>query len=135
MKKPALILCAAVLCCGCHSLLSSQANENKLSENSARAMAHSMKGWELYSWPAGDGWKFALLPGTNRLKNAGEITAGPAVYGAEQLKAQIKTLARGEQILWNLRNMEGFSMPPQDTVSDLSDYCKDKGIDLSVLNW
>ena len=35
----------------------------------------SMKGWELYSWQSSDGWYFALVEGTNRLKTFEEISA------------------------------------------------------------
>jgi len=41
----------------------------------ATPLSHSAKGYELYSWQANDQWHFALVPGTNRVKSRGEITA------------------------------------------------------------
>ncbi len=38
----------------------------------------SMKGWELYSWPSTiqgcDDWNYAILTGTNRIKQYTEVT-------------------------------------------------------------
>lgn len=38
-------------------------------------LPHSPKGYELYSWQAGDEWRFTLITGTNRLKRYEEIVS------------------------------------------------------------
>jgi hypothetical protein len=45
-------------------------------DKAASALPRSMKGYELYSWREGDGWRFGLITGTNRSKTCAEITGG-----------------------------------------------------------
>lgn len=62
--------------------------------------AHSMKGWEVYSWPNGDTWNFSLLPGTNRLKSYAEVMEGPfRVTGVEALEELFSNLPAEEELI------------------------------------
>jgi hypothetical protein len=48
---------------------------------------HSMKGWELYSWPNGNDWNYSILVGTNRTKSYSEVTKNKiVVFGIDSLK-------------------------------------------------
>lgn len=60
----------------------------------------SMKGWELYSWPASDahGVKYALLVGTNRNKTDVEIHAHPLALG--EVEQKLGELAAGQEVFW-----------------------------------
>ena len=61
------------------------------------SISHSMKGWELYSWPNKDTWNFALVTGTNRLKSYNEIMNSPLrVTGLTELKELLSCLPSGE---------------------------------------
>jgi len=136
MKKETFATVAlCLLCAGCQFTPSAGMPKNILNENSARTMSRSMKGWELYSWQSGASWKFVLTEGTNRLKNHDELMALPAATGVEEIKKQLMSLARGEQVFWNLRQIKGFDMPPEDTVKEISKYCKTRGIELNAIDW
>jgi len=37
--------------------------------------SHSMKGWELYSWPIDLKWKYSILIGTNALKTLEQVVS------------------------------------------------------------
>ncbi|MDD2773637.1 MAG: hypothetical protein PHP45_08065 [Elusimicrobiales bacterium] len=130
---------AALALCGCQSAGTSVAfksMKSSLSEDSAIGMSRSMKGYELYSWKAGEEWKFALLEGTNRLKTYGEITASPnAAIGADGATVQLSALASGEQIFWNLRRIEGFSLPTDEIIAKITAYCQKRGLLLEIINW
>jgi len=62
---------------------------------------HSMKGWELYSWPNGNDWNYALLPGTNRLKSYDEVVNSPfRVTGITLLEKMLLKLPAEESVIW-----------------------------------
>jgi len=58
----------------------------------------SMKGWELYSWPAGHDVKYALVAGTNRTKTDVEIHAHPLALG--EVEQKLGDLAAGQEVFW-----------------------------------
>lgn len=71
----------------------------------------SVKGYELYSWRAGDGWHFTLITGTNRHKNLEEIVSEErvsaengwvkiTVQDIQSLKLILGRLPGSEQIFW-----------------------------------
>jgi hypothetical protein len=61
----------------------------------------SLKGWELYARPdpAGKGWTFGLLRGTNRLKTAEEVADSLTLEGTKELGKELSRLAEGESVL------------------------------------
>ena len=62
---------------------------------------HSMKGWELYSWPNGNDWNYSILTGTNRLKTYNEVTSNNIkVTGIDSLKMLLDKFPQNEEILW-----------------------------------
>ena len=80
------------------------------------------KGVELYSWqdPATQGWRFALLPGTNRRKAANEVRDSPGVVDSVgDLKARISQLAPAEQVFWQVPATGEFPLPPAAVVDDI----------------
>jgi hypothetical protein len=113
-------------------------------------LLRAFKGWELYSWPVGNNWRFTLIEGTNRLKTYEEITAdGGAgagglpkftVTGVEALEAALARLPRGERVFWaNEAWWEqvqgargGFAPPDPATVERIVRYCEQRGIVLQL---
>jgi hypothetical protein len=81
----------------------------------------AFKGYELYSWQSSDGaWRYALVLGTNRLKNWSEIEK--AVVSEEELRKALAELAPVETVTWCHRRVEGWPAlvrPPQDRIEDL----------------
>ena len=110
----------------------------------------SMKGWELYSWPADvEGckkWKYALLPGTNKLKSYSEVTSDTVlnVTGEKQLKLLLSKFPTNEHILWLgekwLSNVWGQSsinygnlkLPASAIMDEIKRHCVQTGLQLSV---
>lgn len=88
----------------------------------------SMKGWELYSWQNSNGWYFALVEGTNRLKTFEEISApAVAVLGWTALERKLSRLARGEQIFWSTGRVRGTSFPLEDRIRVIRPPVKREG--------
>jgi hypothetical protein len=100
-----------------------------------------MKGYELYSWPAGQDWDFSLLPGTNRLKTMDEIKpAAQTLQGLEAAKAALKDLSASEQVFWiggnRLRQAQAdpgdIAIPPALIRVQITSFCAEHGINLTV---
>ncbi len=106
--------------------------------------AHSMKGWELYSWPNGDDWNYSILIGTNRLKSYEEVTANKIVVtGTDSLKMLLDKFPVNENILWIGEGwlkrcwQSGYgdlSLPGNNIVNEIRNYCLQKNIDLNISN-
>src|SRR5262245_17909253 len=80
-------------------------------------LEHETKGWEIHSFQAEAGvWRYALLPGTDRLKSPGEVRA--AAVGDEELIDQLRRLPAGEHLfLWGAPP-EAFSKTVRSLAAD-----------------
>lgn len=101
------------------------------------SFAHLMKGWELYSWPDGNDWKYSFLPGTNRVKSYDEvITNKTTVMGKEALKLLLDKFPKNEYISWmgKLQDDGGnLSLPDQATMEEIKNYASQKELELQVV--
>ncbi len=105
-------------------------------------LEHSMKGWELYSWPNGNDWNYSLLGGTNRLKSYEEVTGNSIiVHGMDSLKMLLDKIPENENIFWIsekwLENIWGdphgnLGLPDQKTVNEVRAYCMQKSLLLTI---
>ena len=109
------------------------------SESAARPKASAQpklafKGYELYSWQSEGEWRFALVPGTNRLKNWSELAAAAVPEG--KVQRAIAKLPRGERVSWCSRRVEGdgpaLEQPPPDRVQRLLDVARRNEVSLIV---
>lgn len=115
----------------------------------ALILESSLKGWELYSWPAnGENceWKYSLFPGTNTLKTYTEVTSNTAlsVTGEQQLKLLLNKLPANEDILWVgktwLTNVWGtgnishgnLKLPAAAVIDLIKQHCAQQGLNLTV---
>ncbi len=101
----------------------------------------SMKGYELYSWPAGQDWDFALMVGTNRLKTLDEIQSpAQTLHGVEAIKTALRALPVGEQVFWEgagwTRQSQApagsVTLPPEAIRDEIAGLCSQLGIVLTV---
>ena len=115
--------------CGC--INSHGPDENEL----------SMKGYELYSWPAGQDWDFALMIGTNRLKTLDEIQSPEqTLHGVEVIKTALQGLPANEQVFWEgqtwLQQSQAapgsIVIPPAPIRDEIAGICSQLGIRLTV---
>lgn len=111
-----------------------------ISENDGEtpAFTHLMKGWELYSWPEGNDWKYSILPGTNRAKSYKEVTANKTtVAGKDSLKLMLDQFPANEYISWIVR-VQGdggnLALPDQATIDEIKNYASQKELELHVAN-
>jgi hypothetical protein len=103
---------------------------------------HSMKGWELYSWPNGKDWNYSILIGTNRIKSYEEVTTNQIiVFGKDSLKMLLARIPENEYIFWVGKEWLGkswgsnfgtLSLPDNKTVNEIKEYCIQKKLVLSV---
>ncbi|MBL4846293.1 MAG: alkaline phosphatase [Planctomycetes bacterium] len=107
----------------------------------AFAQAPPMKGMELYSWPTTRGWRFSLLPGTNRLKSQVEVTQNP-LFGVKPLLAALGKLPRGTSVFWISGEVlearwgmggTAFKYPPRAIQLQVRTFCQTQGFDLAGL--
>ena len=103
---------------------------------------HSMKGWELYSWPRGDDWNYSILIGTDRLKSYEEVTTNDVIVtGKDSLKIVLDKFLKNELIIWIGRgwlercwgdNIHDLTLPPQGTIDEIKEYCKNNYLTLEI---
>ncbi len=112
------------------------------------------KGYELYSWrPEGLGtWHYVLITGTNRQKTYEEITASGDSEGQgdwvkltatrlEDLRAILRRLPPGEMVIWRSEGWladspsadEAIRLPDRDVIAEVETYCRQFGIQLSIV--
>ena len=101
----------------------------------------SMKGYELYSWPAGQDWDFALMIGTNRLKTLEEIKSpDQTLHGIEAIKTALRELPANEQVFWvgqgwlqqSQTESGDIAIPPAPIRDEITSLCSQLGIGLTV---
>lgn len=115
-------------------------------------LPRSMKGYELYSWPTGEGWAFTLITGTNRNKTYEEVTTGEAqverggwvkltVEGVEALKAVLARLPEDTPVFWvgaaspimgEQAAGHELALPDAATLDEVEKHCRELGLDLHV---
>ena len=123
----ATLLCLVLALGGCRSLqvILPQADEPEVSPTLA------MKGYELYSWRIQDDWYFALVPGTNRIKESEEVTSPDVrVQGLEALGEALDELPRGEQIFWSASLAPNMALADDTIVRQIEVLCRQRGITL-----
>ena len=118
-------------------------------ELSNLTVTHSMKGWELYSWPEGNNWKFSFLIGTNRTKTFSEVTSSDGsvnlirVTGVDSAKIVLNKFSAGEYIMllglgWLQNRWEGqygnLRLPPQSLINELKSFSQQKQLTFTVAN-
>jgi hypothetical protein len=102
---------------------------------------HSMKGWELYSWPSGNDWNYSILIGTNRLKSYEEVTTNRIIAsGKDSLMLLLNKLPENENIFWIGKgwlarcwggNYGNLSLPGDSIINEILEYCIQKKLALS----
>jgi hypothetical protein len=129
--------------------MKSLADAGKLTRlQSEDGLPHSMKGYELYSWPEDGQWHFSLITGTNRNKTLDEIVSGPdtvaeggwvhlRVAGIEAVKSVLRRLPENESVTWlaSLRESggAGISLPQGPAIDEVSQYARARGLDFKVV--
>jgi hypothetical protein len=114
-------------------------------------LPHSMKGYELYSWPEDSQWHFTLITGTNRNKTLEEIVSSANiisedgwvqihVVGVDAIKTVLSRLPQNEFILWlaRLRSEQtpqggvNITLPTGPTIDTIKEYAGGRGLDFMV---
>jgi hypothetical protein len=103
---------------------------------------HSMKGWELYSWPNRDDWNYSILVGTNRIKSYSEVTTNKIIVsGKDSLKMLLDKFPENENIFWKGKgwlercwggNYGNLSLPDNKTINEIKEYCLQKKLILNI---
>lgn len=122
-------------------------DDDNTDKDSNNSLPHSMKGYELYSWPVDSDWCFTLITGTNRLKSYQEITAAEDIIseegwvkitarGLDSIKEILRRVPKEEEIFWIggslLEQVQGgagnLALPDQGIIDDLRMYAKELGL-------
>ena len=99
-------------------------------EPPATPFAESMKGYELYSWQEGGGWKFSILVGTNREKSLEEIKSAETVFsGVEELTSALERMPEGQYVTWSSK--ETLPFPPEVIIEQVEKICEELGLILN----
>jgi hypothetical protein len=114
-------------------------------------LPHSMKGYELYSWPEDSQWHFTLITGTNRNKTLEEIISNVNiisqdrwvqihVVGVEAIETVLSRLPQNEVILWlaRLRSEQtpqggvNITLPTGPTIDTTKEHTGRCGLDFLI---
>jgi hypothetical protein len=114
-------------------------------------LPHSMKGYELYSWPEDSQWHFTLITGTNRNKTLEEIISNVNiisedgwvqihVVGVEAIETVLSRLPQNEYIfwlarLWSEQTPQGgvnITLPPEPTIDAIKEHAERCGLDFLI---
>jgi hypothetical protein len=114
-------------------------------------LPHSMKGYELYSWPEDSQWHFTLITGTNRNKTLEEIISNTNiitedgwvhihVVGVEAIKTVLSRVPQNEFILWlaGMRSEQtpqggvNITLPTGPTIDTIKEHAGRCGLDFMV---
>jgi hypothetical protein len=106
------------------------------------SFSHSMKGWELYSWPNGNNWNYSILIGTNRTKTYDEVTTNKIIVaGKDSLKMLLDKFPENEYIFWIGKgwlescwdgNYGNLSLPDNKTINEIKEYCTSRKLVLGI---
>jgi hypothetical protein len=123
---------------------------NNLTIAAIEKLPHSMKGYELYSWPEDTQWHFTLITGTNRNKTLEEITSKEDFVsetgwikihsaGVDDLKHVLSKIPQGEFIMWlgGVREQSAsedikLQLPPEPIINLIKGQAVLYGSNLSV---
>jgi len=104
---------------------------------------HSMKGWELYSWPNGTDWNYSVIIGTNTLKSYDMVSQNTiAVTGSDLLKKILELMPEGEEIVWIGEewlsqiwedDYRDLMLPPEDIILDVNQFCQNNNLLLIIV--
>ena len=98
-----------------------------------RASQSAFKGMELYSWQdQAGGWRFSILPGTNRNKSVSEVQEQP--LSRAEVQVAFCQMAKKEQVFWMPYAVEAdtgqhrsFAYTPEEIQTQIrtfADRCK-----------
>jgi hypothetical protein len=124
---------------------------NMPSATTVDELPHSMKGYELYSWPEDSQWHFTLITGTNRNKTLEEIISNVNiisedgwvqihVVGVEAIETVISRLPQNEYIFWlaRLRSEQtpqggvNITLPPGPTIDAIKEHAEQCGLNFLI---
>jgi len=149
MKKVVLmpiLLCFAVFTT--ISCIKEETEEVDLSKDSIVKLdtitfTHSMKGWELYSWPVSTKWKYSLMMGTNATKTYSQIINNYiSVIGEDSLKVLLSKLPSDEEIMWlgqvwlqncGLSSPGELKLPPRAIQIEIKEFCDNHNLRLTIV--
>lgn len=154
------LLIAALVVTACGQSLTKTGENEKISaadypspdwQQIPSTLPDSFKGYELYSWQAGEDWVFTLIAGTNRSKSFTEITSTEnlledgfikiSVTDLQDLKTLLGRLPQGTEIFWSGIDLTGqveegtlyFSYPPQEILNEIVEFAGEQDIQLHTL--
>lgn len=146
MKKVQILIVVSLIVTSVSFMKCSKANNNDKNNTKLDTLSftHSMKGWELYSWPNGNDWDYSILIGTNRIKTYDEVTTNRiVVIGKDSLKMILDKFPVNENIFWVgqgwLNNIwhdsyGNLSLPDSNTINEIKEYCYQKQLVLAIGN-
>jgi hypothetical protein len=146
MKKIQILIIVSLIVAYINFIKCSKENNADISliKLDTLTFSHSMKGWELYSWPNGKNWNYSILIGTNRLKTFDEVTKNKiVVVGKDSLKMLLDKFPAKESIYWvdeewlNVTwqdNYGNLSLPDINTINEIKNYCNQIELVLEVIN-
>jgi len=116
-------------------------------------LPHSLKGYELYSWPVNGLWHFTLITGTNRNKTLEEIISTENIVSADgwihvhvaglnAINTLLGTIPQNEYISWlsELRSEQtprdgvDITLPTSEIIDAVKEHAAKYGINLVVLS-
>jgi len=98
-----------------------------------RPIEKAFKGIEMYSWKDDNGkWRFRIMNGTNRQKTEEwiKMSAQDTVF-MNDLQSSFIKLAKGQEVYWFHKGIEGFMYPPESYMYQIEAIAKKFDIKIS----
>lgn len=93
--------------------------------------------YEMYSWYNGQDWAYAIFENGVKISSTfQEITQDDdTIVGTRYVLDKLLEMPRGTKVYWNLKRIQGFQMPSQETVNDIVRSAKKAGVTVEVIAW
>jgi hypothetical protein len=92
--------------------------------------------YELYSWYNGQDWAYTLFENATRISSFSEITnSSDTIIGTDAMIDSLLQLPKGSRVYWNLKRINGFSLPDQKVLERVQATVKKNFIQLEIIAW
>ena len=90
-------------------------------------------GFELYSWKAGQDWRYAVFEGTGTARSTETIRKRKnRLNNLTFLKGRLASLPSNEILYWREDKARGFVMPPKETIQEIKEYATGLQLDIQL---
>ena len=137
MKYFLLVVFTALTLSACFTPNGNRVSFSSLNPQTDISPARPAASYEMYSWYNGQDWAYAIFENGVKISSTfQEITQdNNIIVGSRYAQEKLLEMPRGTKVYWNLKRIQGFQMPDQNTVDDIVRSAKKSGVTVEVIAW